>query len=465
MKKKSLLTLVFSIVVISFMLAGFYLGLAGYYSGGFGYGIWVNGVYCTGRSVEEIDAALKEQFEETEFEVLFEDGTKEKFALQDISYEIDYKRPLRVLQDTQNPYHWFGNLKKRTGNTIVPEITFDEAELTETIEGFTAVKAAEKIKEQEVKIVKTGQGYVLLNRAEHILDKEQLIFHVENALKTGKYQMETSEECYKDVLLTRVDEKLLSLWEKLKVFQSCEILYDMGDETVCVDASVVCDWLTVTEQGEPYLNEEGELVLDENKLKDFVNRLAEEYDTLGKEREFQATRGDTVTIEGGTYGSKLNKQAEIAYLTDAFLAGKKERHVPEYIQEAYFRGKDDIGDTYIEIDMTEQQMYYYVDGEIYEQAPIVTGNMVRNMSTPEGICFVYAKQKNRVLRGSNYASFVNFWVPVRGNIGIHDAPWRSSYGEEIYKTNGSHGCINTPYEEMKNIYEHVEIGTPVVMFY
>ena len=114
-----------------------------------------------------------------------------------------------------------------------------------------------------------------------------------------------------------------------------------------MDASVVCDSLTVTEQGEPYLNEEGELVLDENKLKDFVNRLAEEYDTLGKEREFQATRGDTVTIEGGTYGSKLNKQAEIAYLTDAFLAGKKERHVPEYIQEAYFRGKDDIGDTYI----------------------------------------------------------------------------------------------------------------------
>ena len=73
--------------------------------------------------------------------------------------------------------------------------------------------------------------------------------------------------------------------------------------------------------------------------------------------------------------------------------------------------------------------------------------------------------KNRVLRGPNYASFVNFWVPVRGSIGIHDAPWRSEYGGEIYKTNGSHGCINTPYEEMEKIYDHVEIGTPVVMFY
>ena len=87
------------------------------------------------------------------------------------------------------------------------------------------------------------------------------------------------------------------------------------------------------------------------------------------------------------------------------------------------------------------------------------------MGTPEGTCYVYGKQKNRILRGENYASFVNFWVPVRGNIGIHDAPWRSEYGGEIYKTNGSHGCINTPYEEMEKIYEKVEIGTPVVMFY
>lgn len=455
----------FSTFILLCLLAGLYLGLAGYYSDGFGYGIWVNGVYCTGKSVEEIDAVLRAQSKETVFVVVFEDGTKERFELQDISYETDYQGPLRVLQNMQNPYQWIKYLKNGTKNKIVPEITFDRAALLEKIEGFPAVREAEQLKEREVEIVKTGQGYVLLDKAEHILDKEQLVFLVENALKAGKYRTEASEECYGDVLLTRADEGLLSLWEKLEAFQSCEILYDMGDETVCVDASVVCDWLTLTNQGEPYLDEEGELVLDESKLQEFVDRLAKEYDTLGKAREFHATRGDTVSVEGGTYGSKLNRQAEIAYLTEAFLAKRKERHVPEYIQEAYFRGKDDIGDTYIEIDMTEQKMYYYVDGEIYEQASVVTGNMVRNMSTPEGTCFVYAKQTNRILRGSNYASFVNYWVPVRGNIGIHDAPWRSSYGEEIYKTNGSHGCINTPYDEMKKIYEHVEIGTPVVMFY
>ncbi|MDE5590106.1 MAG: L,D-transpeptidase, partial [Acetatifactor sp.] len=31
--------------------------------------------------------------------------------------------------------------------------------------------------------------------------------------------------------------------------------------------------------------------------------------------------------------------------------------------------------------------------------------------------------------------------------------------------NGSHGCINTPYDAMARIYEMVEVGTPVVMYY
>lgn len=60
---------------------------------------------------------------------------------------------------------------------------------------------------------------------------------------------------------------------------------------------------------------------------------------------------------------------------------------------------------------------------------------------------------------------MNFWMPVNGGIGIHDAKWRKDFGGDIYKTDGSHGCINTPFDAMSKLYEMVEIGTPVVMFY
>ena len=87
------------------------------------------------------------------------------------------------------------------------------------------------------------------------------------------------------------------------------------------------------------------------------------------------------------------------------------------------------------------------------------------MGTPAGVNYVNNKQRNRVLRGEGYASPVKYWVPVKGAIGIHDANWRSEFGGEIYKTNGSHGCINTPTEIMSQLYDAVEIGTPVIMFY
>lgn len=172
-----------------------------------------------------------------------------------------------------------------------------------------------------------------------------------------------------------------------------------------------------------------------------------------------------MTVEGGLYGNKIDQEAETAYLTDAFYGKKREVHEPVYTQEAWKKGSEDIGSTYIEVDMGEQKMYYYVDGVLTIDTPIVTGNTSRRMGTPSGVNFVYAKQKNRILRGRDYASPVDFWMPVKGNIGIHDASWRGTFGGNIYKTNGSHGCINTPRTAMEQLFDMAEVGTPVVMFY
>ena len=191
-------------------------------------------------------------------------------------------------------------------------------------------------------------------------------------------------------------------------------------------------------------------MLDEEAVAAYVQSLAEEYDGYGRTRQFHSTRGDVITIEGGTYGSKMDRKKETAYLLEHLLdpgvhTGTPQTHIPIYEREAFCYGKNDIGDTYIEVDMT--------------------GNMRQRMGTPEGVNFVYNKQKNRVLRGPGYASPVKFWMPVKGGIGIHDAGWRKEFGGDIYQTAGSHGCINTPKDKMEELFDCVQIGTPVVMFY
>lgn len=465
MKKRAILTISISIFIFLMMAGGVYFGLAHYYKDGFSYGTWINDVYCTGKSIEEVDKILAEGFGETELKISFGDGKTESILLEDISLKLDYKANLEKLLESQNPQMWIFNLNKNRRNYLLPELSFDEEALRMQMEKLPEVEYVKEKTKWKVEIAKTKEGYCLINEKTNVLNSDILFSKVCEGLKEGVYEIQAAEDCYEELPLTKQDKDTLVLWKKIEEFQNCKISYDMGDEIVPLDASVVCDWICLDETGEFLTDEEGSLITAAGAIESFVEELADSYDTLGTERSFLSTRGDTIMVEGGTYGNKLNQKAEIKYLKEAFAEKKEEIHVPEYSQKAFVRGKNDIGDTYIEIDMTEQMMYYYVEGEIYAETPIVTGNMVRNMATPEGTCFVYNKQESRVLRGANYASFVNFWVPVKGNIGIHDAPWRAEYGDEIYKTNGSHGCINTPYDEMKKIYEHVEIGTPVVMFY
>ena len=193
--------------------------------------------------------------------------------------------------------------------------------------------------------------------------------------------------------------------------------------------------------------------------------LAKEYNTVGTQLAFAATSGKTVLVDYVTYGTELDVEAEKEYLRKAFAEGVSEVHIPTYLKEGYVRGKNDVGDTYIEVDMTAQKLYCYKAGELLLETDIVTGNMRRKWDTPAGVNFVYNKQKKRVLRGPGYATPVDFWMPVKGAIGLHDADWRKEFGGEIYLKNGSHGCVNIPPEIMPTIYEEYEIGTPVIMFY
>ena len=95
----------------------------------------------------------------------------------------------------------------------------------------------------------------------------------------------------------------------------------------------------------------------------------------------------------------------------------------------------------------------------------LSNSRARGWGTPGGVFGLTYKTRNAVLRGTNYETPVSYWMPFNGNIGMHDANWRSSFGGDIYQTNGSHGCINMPVNKAKEIYGYVEKNMPVVCYY
>ena len=463
--KKSRKRLVILSVVILFQAAVVYVGLAFYYHNAFEYGTWINGIYCTGKSIEEVNKELKNRFHYDGVTIYDEQKNSYSIDADAIGYEYDFTESLKGYLAGQNAWTWFTCFWRVRRDEIRPVVSYTEADFDMCFESLP-IYQEEQRKTGNISIVKTGQGYELVNERMHVLDLQQAKEAIEEAVLTADDTIDLAEaDCYYDMELTAEMQRTLQEWEEVKDFQDCNIIYQMGEDQIPIDASVVCDWIMLNEDGSFAWDEDGNLQLKEDAISEFISGLANTYDTVGISREFRATRGEVVKVEGGIYGNKLDQETEVEYLTDAFLTKKAEIHTPAYLQTSVLQGKDDIGSTYIEVDMSNQMMYYYKDGVLKVETPVVTGNTSRKMGTPSGVNYVYAKQTDRILRGEGYASHVNYWMPVKGNIGIHDATWRGKFGGQIYATNGSHGCINTPYSVMSTLYEMVEIGTPVVMFY
>lgn len=129
-----------------------------------------------------------------------------------------------------------------------------------------------------------------------------------------------------------------------------------------------------------------------------------------------------------------------------------------YVSKKYTK---ELGDTFVEVDISEQNLYLYVDDELYLTADVVTGKK-NKYDTRLGCNPIYAKQTDRYLKGDDYNVHVDFWLPFDKGQGLHDASWRKTFDDDDY-LNGSHGCVNMKYADAKTVYENVSVGTKVLV--
>ena len=116
-------------------------------------------------------------------------------------------------------------------------------------------------------------------------------------------------------------------------------------------------------------------------------------------------------------------------------------------------------------------MYYYVNGELALSTPIVSGYAASTETVP-GAYAIWNKESPSILvgtnqqRGNDYEQPVQYWLPFDDTgQGIHDANWQGSFGGDVFTYAGSQGCINTPPAVMAQLYNMVEVGTPVIIFH
>ncbi|MBR0163816.1 MAG: L,D-transpeptidase [Lachnospiraceae bacterium] len=213
----------------------------------------------------------------------------------------------------------------------------------------------------------------------------------------------------------------------------------------------------------------GNLIISESEMYETLKRLFDQYNTRVDEGTtvFYATSGRTVFFGGEPEPvSKVDLDEEFDILVEACIEGDMKAERVIYTEKVNSDVRT-VGDSYVEVDMADQMLYFYLDGELIVETPVVTGNMAWGMGTPEGIWPIFNITRNAVLVGENYRTPVNYWMAfTHQGHGIHDSTWRTSgYGGDIYLTDGSHGCVNTPLDKVSIVFENAYLGLPVVTFY
>lgn len=225
-----------------------------------------------------------------------------------------------------------------------------------------------------------------------------------------------------------------------------------GNSLLTLDKSVMKDWISIDELGNYSID------IDSN-LPGFVDLLAEKATGFTLYFEFEATDFGAVSVPAKKIS--IDKDAEIQLIKSELTSGGTYTHTPAY--------NLNIGNSYVEVDIARQHVWFYKDGACIVDTDCVTGTRGKH-DTREGYFFLTSKETNRVLRGYNdngskYASHVDFWMPFDGGIGLHDAAWRSTFGGNIYLSSGSHGCVNLPRSAAETIYNNIDYSTPIIVYY
>lgn len=424
----------------------------------------INGIDVSLNTVEEVEEKIADMVEKYQIELEERGDGKETITAEQVGYHYVSKGEVQGFKKGQNLYQWPTFLWRDSEYYFTSSTEFSQEKLEETVDELRCFDEEVETAPTDAYMKFNGCTYEMVKETQgNKVKKKKLVKVLSEAIAKSEDEVSLETEgCYAKPKITEKNRLLNKTINNLNSYAKTRIVYKFGAEQEILDGSIVSKWLSY--------DENGNVTLDEEKIALYVDYLASRYDTSGKAREFTTHDGSVVKVEGGSYGWLIDKEAETAELTEMVREGKRRTRVPVYAQTAVSRENSDLGEDYVEVDLSNQHLWMYIGGEEIVSTDVVSGTYTNSSRrTPPGTYTLYYKKSPAVLRGytpgDTYESPVTYWMPFNGGIGLHDASWRGSFGGDIYKYGGSHGCINLPTSAAKEIYNNIYAGIPIICYY
>ena len=455
----SLSTKMKGIIIAVASILAVYVILSCYFCNHFYFGTKINDISVSGKTAATANDDMKNKVQNYNLVLNERDNKSEEISSDVIKASYTGSEEVEKIKNNQNGFSWIFNIFGDNNHYVDNLVSYNEGDLDKAIEKLSCFKAENviepknasfKYEDGEFKVVDSVKGC----KVDKILLKDTLTKSIESMKEDINLE---SENCYVVPKYSEGDKKVDEALDSLNNYLKAKITYKAGDSELSLDKETTNKWL--------FCDDEMNVTFNEDKVSDFIKVLAEKFGTVGISRNFKTSSGNQVTVSGGDYGWRVDKQKEKEQIIESVKKGTVEKREPIYSQKAVTHEGNGIGNTYVEVSLSGQHLWYYKDGKLITQGDVVTGNTSAGNGTPGGVYFVDYKERNATLVGPGYATPVSFWMPFNGGIGLHDATWRSSFGGSIYSYSGSHGCVNCPYSLAQTLFNNVDAGTPVVCYY
>lgn len=446
------------------LVGGVYGAGVYYFTTHFFHNTTINGYDISLKEMPEVHQIFVDELASYELTVRGKEDVTDVITAQDVAVTYVESEDVAAALKLQDEYKWPEMFLKDSNFNMEVEVTFDEELLagmfsemsnTRLEDNVKPVNAYPEYSNGKVIIVEEVYGNSLVDGVEELMSIA--INNLDTDLDLVAEQMYIAPEFVSD------SKEVLAAVDTMHTYLNSSIKYSEGD---VLSNSTIISWVSVDK-------DTMEVSLDSSKITSYVSTLSKKYNTSSSKVTFINPVGKEATVSGGSFGTKVNTSSEASQITADIKSGKTvSREIKYSSKESSTNKTDSFGDTYVCLDLTEQKVYMLYKGELVMTSDCVTGNVAAGNATPQGVYTLTYKTKNAVLRGTRYAdgsysyeSPVSYWMPFNGGIGFHDASWRTTYGGTIYKTNGSHGCVNMPLANAKTLYSYINSSMPIVCHY
>jgi hypothetical protein len=429
-----------------------------YYRDHFYKGTTIGGIDMSNRTLEEAKTLILSQTDGYTLNLTARDGVEEVIDGAAIGVTPAWDGSVDAILAGQSGFAWI--FKTPEEYTLLTMIEYDADALKSVLEGFDFMKPENQTAPQDASISDyiDGTGYELIPSVPGTtIDEDVLLAAVEESICNLDATLDVEATgCYAEPSVTDDDEELNRRLSILQQYCEAKITYTVGDDVFDLDSDTYHDWFVI--------GDDGSVTIDGDLAREYVVSLGHTYNTCYSTRNFKTSYGETVAIDNSQYGWKVDYDAETAQVLEEIENHTVTTRDLNYSMTAASHNSPDYGDSYVEINITAQHLFLYKNGELVVETDFVSGNVSAGNGTPSGIFGLTYKTTDATLTGATYSSHVDYWMPFNGNIGMHDASWRSTFGAAIYLRKGSHGCVNLPTSVAPTIYDAIYTNYPVIVY-